>query len=168
MRKIILYCFFGLIIFFVASCNSLTSTPAWTKIQYVDENGNMPEEYYVEYNREIKATYSNGVDKDKQITLENLRFSRITGLTFSTSQNDIPSPANANEEISFTVTTRNDGRQFWGGVWDTNAIVALPYSFVLLDSIKRNGTKVSLKTDKITITFNFPNGFNNIWESPVD
>ena len=61
-----------------ASCASLVSTNDWTKGQHTGLDGNMSDEYFVDYNKETQAIYSTAAGKEERVTIRNLRLKHFT------------------------------------------------------------------------------------------
>ena len=168
MRKKMVY--FGVVILALCAFVSCTTSrillgmPFWSRGQYTDNDGHKLEKYFVEYSGEISALFSNNANRDSKATLKNLRFSEISGVTFTTPQITGWYPFFNTEEINFTVIFENNEQHFVG-TWDTKALVSIPYSDELLNALLHSGVKIHFGNDKRSFKFGFPKGLSEVWET---
>jgi len=66
---------------------SQTSRPGWTRGQFMDQYRNPLDHYYIQFTGDINAVYSNPFDNNAPTRIRNMRFSKLEGLTFETSDN---------------------------------------------------------------------------------
>jgi hypothetical protein len=154
------------ILFMIVSCNTLkivTGMPFWSHGEYVNENGDRLGEYFVDWEGEISASFSNSANNNASATLKGLRVSEVYGVTFLAPKITGWYPLFNDTEIDVTVTSNNNIQHFTG-VFSLKAEISIPYSTELFNMLLEKTVNIRCDDGRRIYQFNFPAGFAEAWE----
>jgi hypothetical protein len=162
--KTVYICGSALFFLIFASCNTLrivSGMPFWAHGEYVNSSGVGLGKYFVDYEGEIPALFSNSAYNNEPTKIKGFRFSETDGITFSTPKVTAWYPMDAT--LVNLAVIHGDNEQHFTGIWNSTAIVLIPYSIELLNTLLENGTTIRLADNRRTYQFDLPNGFSEAW-----